>query len=200
LTAIVSIVAAAAAAAAAQGIRTHVGVGGGLTAPRGDYQSDVTGEGFKSGWQGIGFVDFDVLRSRVVLRVNATYGRNGSNDQLTADLTTRFGTSAEQHTRVLGGSVNVMYAFGAVGPVTPYLLGGIGIYSVGLTETSSVSTRDTALTKLGWDGGGGVRYGVGRAAVFLEARYFKVARVLDEGAIITGRFSTSTAFRCNRSA
>ena len=155
------------ASGAAQGMRPHFGVGGGMTFPSGAYHADPIGDGVRTGWQGTVFLDLTRPRSPVGIRVEATYGANKSNAaQFLPD----------QRIRMLGGSVDLTYDLPISGSVKPYLLTGAGLYNVKLAYTSN--PRDTSATKLSWNAGGGVRYGVHGATLFVEARYCRVARLL----------------------
>jgi opacity protein-like surface antigen len=171
------------ATAEAQGIRPHFAVGGSITFPTGDYHADPGGGGFSAGWQGMALVEFTWPDSRVGLRVDGTYGRNNANATYQ-----QFGFP-DQHTRLLSGNVDVTYEFHSLPSVQPYVLAGIGLYNVKLSMTfSSGGGRDTAFTEFGWNAGAGLRYSVGRAALFLEARYCRVDRILNEGRNYAGTF------------
>jgi opacity protein-like surface antigen len=180
------------AAGRAQAMQPHFGVGAGLTFPTGDYHADAAaaGEGFAAGWQGMALVEFRQLGSRVGLRVDGTYGQNYVNAMRRADLLSfgTFGTSVDEKTRLLSGNVDVMYEFRSSSDVKPYVLAGIGLQNIKVSITSSPVTMETAFTKVGWNAGGGIRYGVGRTTLFLEARYCRVPRILDEGRYYKGTF------------
>ncbi len=165
------------ASAVAQGGRVHFGVGASLNVPTGDYHADQGGDGFKLGWLGTVLVDFKSPKSPVGFRVDGSFGENGGNDQLNADLTTAVGAPTTAKTKLLGGTANVTYNFRAsAGGVGGYLLGGIGVYNVKLSVTSGGATADTSETKFAWNVGAGVTHGVGRAELFLDVRYFEVAK------------------------
>jgi hypothetical protein len=168
----------AARRATAQTIRPQFGVGAGITVPTGDYHADPGGVGFKPGWQGMALVAFVQPNSPVVLRVDGIYGRSSSNDKL-AQL-----GYPDQHTRLLGLNVDVTYEFQLSPSVMPYMLVGGGLHTFKL----SMPTRDTVFTLSGWNAGGGVRYGIGRRTLFLEARYCRLARVLDQHRVYQGTF------------
>src|SRR2546422_2686854 len=120
---------ATAAIAAAQGMRTQFGLGASLTVPTYDFHADASGEGFNAGWQGMLLVDLKPRSSPVGFRFDGTYGQNGGNDQLNADLTAFVGapTTAKMKT-----------------------LGGIGVYNVKLAITSGNTTADSSETKFAW--------------------------------------------------
>jgi len=168
---------ATAAIAAAQGMRTQFGLGASLTVPTGDFHSDASGEGFNAGWQGMLLVDLKPRSSPIGFRLDGTYGQNGGNDQLNADLTAFVGAPTTAKMKTLGGTANVTYNFHAsTGGLGGYLLGGIGVYNVKLAITSGNTTADSSETKFAWNVGGGITSRVGRAALFFEARYFQVAK------------------------
>jgi opacity protein-like surface antigen len=128
-------------------------------------------------------VEFTLPHSRVGLRVDGTYGRNNAN------ATYQQSGFPDQQIRLLSGNVDATYEFQSSPSVKPYVLAGIGLYNVKLSLTYySGGGRDTVLTKLGWNGGAGLRYSVGRAALFLEARYCRVERILNEGRNYAGTF------------
>jgi opacity protein-like surface antigen len=177
-------------AARAQAIQPHFGVGAAITLPSGDYHADAAGEGYSVGWQGMALVEFKLPSERIGLRVDGTYGQNDANAKRRADLIAfgTFGTSVDEKIRLLSASADLMYVLRPSPIVKPYLLVGIGLYNVKLSITSSPVTMETAFTKVGWNAGGGVRYGVGRTTLFLEARYCRVPRILDEGRYYKGTF------------
>jgi opacity protein-like surface antigen len=173
----------AVATAEAQAIQRHFGLGAGITLPTCDYHADAAGEGYPVVWQAMALAEFKLPSGRIGLRVAATYGRNDANTKRRADLIEfgTFGTSVVEKTRLLSGNADLMYVFRSSPVGNPYLLAGIGLHNVKLSITSSPVTMETAFTKVGWNAGGGVRYGVARTTLFLEARYCRVPRILDEG-------------------
>jgi hypothetical protein len=53
--------------------------------------------------------------------------------------------------------------------ITPYIVGGLGIYN----SHRSLALRGSAVTKLGANAGGGLRLALHDGALFLEARYHR---------------------------
>jgi len=96
-------------------------------------------------------------------------------DQLKAALTSSFGQPSDEKTKLLGGNVDLTYAFGSAARVQPYLLGGIGVYHITISVTSGGSAADNSGTRFAWNLGGGVAYRVRGAALFVEARSLNVA-------------------------
>ncbi len=69
-------------------------------------------------------------------------------------------------TRVISGSINGVLNL-LPGPIKPYVIGGIGYYDTQLQGTSS--TR-----KVGYNYGGGVKFGLTGASLFVEARMHQI--------------------------
>jgi opacity protein-like surface antigen len=168
----------AAASGAAQDTKVQFGVAAGLAVPTGDYHAAASGEGFNSGGEALVFVTLKP-QGRVGLRVDATYGANGANDQLKDSLTSRFGPPSDQRTKLLGANVDLTYAFGSGARVKPYVLAGVGVYHVTISVTSGGSTARNGETKFAWNAGGGIIFGIRGVAVFAEARYVAVAALAD---------------------
>jgi hypothetical protein len=79
-----------------------------------------------------------------------------------------FGGPLSSRTTVPGASANLVLPVGpAAAKLQPYLLAGAGGYR---TEYGA-----PAAWHLGFNGGGGLRLGIGRADVFVEARMSKIA-------------------------
>ncbi len=69
-------------------------------------------------------------------------------------------------TRVISGSINGVLNL-LPGPIKPYVIGGVGYYDTQLQGTSS--TR-----KVGYNYGGGVKFGLTGASLFVEARMHQI--------------------------
>jgi opacity protein-like surface antigen len=69
-------------------------------------------------------------------------------------------------TRVISGSANAVFS-PLVGPVKPYLIGGVGYYDTQLEGTD-------ATRKLGYNYGAGVKFGLTGASIFVEARMHQI--------------------------
>src|SRR3989440_4476159 len=183
---LVSVLCVAPIASPTAQIRPHFGVGGGVTLPTGDYHGDSLGVGFNNGWQAVALVDFAFPRSPIGIRVDGTYGVNNTNNNGT------FPTHVQ--TKLLGGSVDLTYVFQASTPVRPYVLTGVGLYHVRASTTGGGTGPDTSATKLSWNAGGGVRYGVRGSSLFLEARYSSMGHFLN-GYATEGSFQPSVRVR-----
>lgn len=165
------------ATGAAQGLHPQFGIGMGLTVPVGDYHATARGQGFNSAWQGLALMVLKPPSLPVGLRVDASYSGNSANEQLKGDLTSAVGQPSDEKTKLLGASLNVTYPASSAARVKPFVIGGIGLYHTTLSTTIGTSTTQESATKLAWNLGGGVVYGVGGVVLFVEARYVNVAAV-----------------------
>src|SRR2546425_12612022 len=143
--------------AAAQAPSVRFALGGGATAPVGDYK-----DADKIGWHGLGMVQLALPALPLEIRVDGLYGRTTHKDIS--------GTAVPGSTKLYGGLANVVYSIGPDVMMRPYVLGGIGIYHV--TVDVPGTTGDE--TKFAFGVGGGVSVGVGRARLFVEGRFVSV--------------------------
>jgi opacity protein-like surface antigen len=153
------------------------GTAASVTFPVGDFASDVNGDGFKPGWQGMVFLGFRMGGSPLGFRVAGMYGINAANDQLRVDLTSRAARPTDAQTKFVGGDADLTFALPAPTRLKPYVLGGVGLYKVTVSVTSGGVTADTSATRFAWNLGGGFTVGLGGAALFFEARYVHVDAV-----------------------
>lgn len=166
-----------AATVAAQGNAPRFGVGTGLAMPLGDYHAAASGEGFNTAVEAMALVALKPRFLPAVVRLDITYDANSGNDRLNGNLTTAFGRPAREQAKLLGANVDLVFAPASAARLQGYLLGGIGMYHTTITVTVGDSTGSDAATKLAWNLGGGVSYGLGAVALFIEARYVNVAAV-----------------------
>ncbi|HYK82142.1 MAG TPA: hypothetical protein VEU55_03280 [Gemmatimonadales bacterium] len=147
----------AALTAAPAGLRAQarVALGGGVTAPTGDYGSKD-----KTGWHAFAAALAPLPIANLRVRVEGTYGQ------------TPHQGFTSGYTKIGGGSASVVWLLRRQALVRPYVLTGLGYYDVTTTApgTPSVSQRGVA-----WSGGAGLALlGVGPALGFLEARYMTI--------------------------
>jgi opacity protein-like surface antigen len=157
-------------AAEAQGVQ--FGIGGGLTMPMGD-----AGDVMKSGFHGQGSAQFNpglpfALRADVMYHSmdGKSFGGFGG-----------LGT-----TRVIAGTVNGVFPFGTPGgTIQPYATAGLGMYNVKMSVDFDLDLEfsDMALytvsatgseTKLGLNGGAGLRANLSGLSTFAEVRYHHI--------------------------
>lgn len=146
-----------------------VGVAGGVSAPLGDF-----GKVAKSGYHVTGLLALRAPLAPVGGRVEGSFSEfkyKGVTDGAKA--------------RILSATANAV--FSAPGIVGPYLIGGVGIYHA----TAECSSCNTSSTKVGFNGGGGVKVGLGGLSVFVEARYHYIPGASDP---TTGGVKSSTQF------
>ena len=81
------------------------------------------------------------------------------------------GTSRDDF-RIIDGTANVVYTFGAALPTKFYLIGGAGVYNVHVkNDDLDVSASST---KFGLNGGVGFKFQLTGFSTFIEARYHNV--------------------------
>ncbi len=161
-------VAVAQFAAPPAGKPVSVGIQGGLTVPSGDL-GDVT----KTGWNLGGYVQYRQPDQVFGLRGEVQY-RNDFTDRFLVDEGGSVGTTGHYG----------MLSFGADGvlEVAPqgrgigwYLLAGPAVYRVEPSITDQDITVSSSDTKLGFNAGGGLRFRMGGANLFVESRYHAVS-------------------------
>lgn len=130
------------------------GVAGGLLMPMGDYNT-ADKPGFIVG----AGVRIPIGTAPVAVRLEGTYSQT-SHDGI------------DGKTKIIGGMVSLVYAFQAGTSVTPYVLGGIGYYNGKVTVPSQ--QIDVSESKVGFGGGAGLRFPMGGASLFVEARYMSI--------------------------
>jgi hypothetical protein len=127
------------------------GVAAGFSAPIGDF-----GNVADFGFQATGLVTISAPLAPIGLRVEGSFSEFN------------YATLA----LAPSGKVRILYAtanavFSSPGIAGPYLIGGAGFYN-----SKSVCDRCTASSsKVGFNGGGGFKIGVGGYSAFVEARY-----------------------------
>jgi opacity protein-like surface antigen len=144
----------AASAAQAQTGRANFFLGGGATIPTGDF-----GDAFKTGWNGVGGVNFMIPGVPFGIRVDGMYSQNSLD------------SSIDGKAKIFGGNADAVFAFGAPGSmVKPYIMAGVGMANV---KFDIGGTSDDE-TKFAFNGGAGVNFLMSSMTVFVEARYFSV--------------------------
>jgi hypothetical protein len=131
------------------------GLGGGVTIPSGS-----TSDGLKTGWHGMGLIQFRPATSPVGFQIDGAY------QQLKFD----GGGGKDQ---IIDGTANVVYEF-QVSPETkfrPYLIGGGGVYNIKNKPDDFASSSDT---KFGINAGAGFNVQASGVGVFVEGRFHNV--------------------------
>jgi opacity protein-like surface antigen len=156
LTAAVSAAAILSGSAAGQAsVRPTVGVSGGLAIPTGSF-----GQTFSSGYDIGVLLGIKPAASPVGLRFEGAYQRYDAKG------TNPLGI----HTNIISGTANAVIGRpAAAGSISPYLIGGVGIYNVKVT--ASQAPNNSSDTKFGLNIGAGIDLPLSGIAVFFEARY-----------------------------
>ena len=149
------------ATAFAQGSRLwHVGFGGGVSVPAGDFK-DV----LKTGAHGRAFVGIGPASSNFGTRLAVNYQHfdlKGLPVVSGAPTTTSNGSG-----NIVSGLANLTYGIN-FGILRPYLTAGLGAFDVMSKPESGSSTSDV---KFGVNGGAGVSFKLGQIRGFVEGRY-----------------------------
>lgn len=152
--------------------RASFHVAGGITLPMGDF-----GDAFGTGWQADGGVTFGLGGLPFAVRIDAMYGRNGGDEAVTGP-----DVSAKYFGGLVGGQFNLG---SAASPVKPYILAQAGMFSskVSFPGGSTGSETDFAIA-----GGGGVGFGLGSIAAFVEGLFTSVMADPSSSNFIVARF------------
>ncbi len=144
-----------AATTPAQGVR--FGVGAGVLLPVGDYHSLDN-----VGWIGGADVTYWLASASVAIRAEGSYSRTGQRQGACC--------LSDHAIAIAGGLVDIVYAFGKTADqIRPYLLAGVGLYNWRLSAPGFTTSSET---KVGFGGGAGVAYRLGRGStrLFLEGK------------------------------
>jgi opacity protein-like surface antigen len=161
------IISAAAAPVSAQAIVSspvRFGIMGGATVPLSDL-SDFN----KTGWNAGALVTIGVPLVPVSFRIDGQWQQmQAKNDvPFPADL------------RIIDGTANVVYTFGAALPTKFYLIGGLGVYNERFKDPATNTSASG--TKFGLNAGVGFKFQLTGFATFIEARYHNVIHGTDVG-------------------
>ena len=133
-----------------------VGVSAGLSMPTGDF-----GKSFKSGYSVNGLIGFTMPMSPIGFRGEVGYnswdGKSGIADGVKASS--------------LSGTANVVLQVPGMIVAKPYLIAGLGEHRM---KVDAGVLGNSSETKMGWNVGGGLNFGLGTLATMLEARYVTV--------------------------
>ena len=151
-----SVVALSLVAAPTARAQVGVGVSAGLSMPSGDL-----GKAFKSGYSVNGLIGFSMPMSPIGLRGEVGYNSWDGKSSAGADGVT--GTS-------LSGTANVVLQVPGMIVAKPYVIAGVGEHRVKFDD----GTQNESETKMGWNVGGGLNFGLGTLSTMVEARYVTV--------------------------
>ena len=150
---------ASVATAQAQGPgRASFHLAAGVTLPMGDF-----GDGFGTGFQGLGGVNFGLGGLPFAIRVDGFYGQNSADDALGVD---------NGKIKMFGGMAGGQFNFGSdASSVKPYILAQVGMVNNKFTCDGCTSSGETDFA---FGGGGGIGFGLGSMAAFVEGQYMSV--------------------------
>ena len=140
------------------------GIGGGVSVPVGDARS-----AFKTGFNGGAFVRLDLGTIPLALRADFTY----QNFELPSSATPSGVVPGGGTGTLLAGLGDVQVYLGG-GIVRPYLVAGLGAYSVRTEYNSDVLPTQTE-TRLGGHGGAGVLLTFGSLMLYAESTFDHIA-------------------------
>ena len=158
------VICAAAAPLHAQAIVSspvRFGIMGGATFPLSDLKNDA-----KTGWNAGALVNIGVPLVPVSFRVDGQW------HQLQGKTFDAGGFADRTDFRIIDGTANVVYTFGAALPTKFYLIGGLGVYNERAKD--QLSDISASSTKFGLNGGIGFKFQLTGFATFIEARYHNV--------------------------
>jgi hypothetical protein len=142
----------------------HFGISAGASIPQSSF-----GDGVNTGYNVNGMINIGVPLSPLGFRGEVGWNR--------FDLS---GSNVSGNVRMLNGAVNVVLAPSTIMTAKPYFIAGMGAYNVrGSTRNSRLLggdalIADPASTRLGFNGGVGLAFGLGPVGTLLEARYVTV--------------------------
>ena len=166
---VLSATAASVSAQAVVSSPVRFGIMGGATVPLSDF-SDAA----KTGWNAGILMNIGVPLVPVSFRIDGQWQQlKGKNFDAGKGLITH------DDFRIIDGTANVVYTFGAALPTKFYLIGGAGVYNVRVKNVDLDATASS--TKFGLNGGVGFKFQLTGFSTFIEARYHNVIHGTDIG-------------------
>lgn len=154
--------------------QVSLGLGGGVTSPSGDMKDYQDG-----GWNALGTLQVGLPLMPLAVRGDLQYNSFGGK---------RFGNFATDDARIISATVNGVWNIIPLGPVKPYVIGGVGYYSTRFDTGNLGDTFDER--KFGWNAGVGVKVGLLGLAGFVEARMHNVS----DGGLPVGNNTTTARY------
>lgn len=131
-----------------------IGVTAGASMPMGDF-----GDIAATGWNAGGVLGISAPTLPVGLRVDASYNSFSFSDDYAA-------IAGDESWNILAITGNATWGLPMTAPMSPYLIGGAGLYRV----NSSIDGSE-AQSEFGFNVGGGLKFNLSGFATFVEARY-----------------------------
>ena len=147
----------------------QIGLGGGVSVPR----QGATARELQAGMQGQGFVLFRLPAGLPALRLNVDYARQKferpTRSLVGSPLPGGVLDTASAERTALAGIAGLRFDL-LRGPVRPYVVAGVGAFSVTDAVEEAGRTRDYSNVNFGLDGGAGLAIRLGPVGGFVEAR------------------------------
>lgn len=147
-----------------------IGFGGGVSVPVSDAKS-----AFKSGIHGKGMVMWNAPVLPFALRGTVGYSQ--------FDLK-GLASGVDGTGKILSGLANASWGF-PVGPIKPYIIGGVGAFNMKSTVDGTTTPSET---KFGIDAGAGVEFKLGGISAFVEGKLENI--FTDQGLASSESFDT----------
>jgi opacity protein-like surface antigen len=146
--------------------QAHFGIAAGASIPESSF-----GEVANTGFNVTGMINVGVPLSPLGFRAEAGYNRFDINRDVTSG-----------NVRMFNGAANVILTPSSIMGAKPYLIAGVGAYNVKGTvrtslvggDVSTLTSDGSSDTRLGFNGGLGLTFGLGPVGTMLEARYVTV--------------------------
>ncbi len=148
----------------ASATRLRFGIGGGAIVPR----SNARFQDVLAGATGQAFLLFRFAPGLPALRIGADYSRMTFGEPVLGATGSIYGQTRSQFAGIVSARFDL-----SPGPVRPYLLAGVGAFSIrDEVEVQGSFGSGTAIssTDFGLDAGGGISFRLGRISGFVEAR------------------------------
>lgn len=160
--------------------KVQFGIGGGAIVPRTNarFQDVLTGA------TGQAYLLLRLAPGLPALRVGADFSRMKFGDPINSIVGSPIGATRTQ----LGGIASLRFDL-LPGPVRPYVLAGVGAFNIrdALDSSGNVTEDSFKSTQIGFDGGAGLSFRMGRISGFVETRiqnvYTKAQGLIDTKSI-----------------
>ena len=139
-----------------------LGISGGAAIPVGDF-----GDLYSTGYNGTVSLGFRSIGSPLGLRIDGMYNRM---DLKNDAIITIPGSGLVESASIMGANANLVYSLPGTG-ISPYLIGGGGVYSTKLHGDGFDTSSDS---KFGVNGGVGASFPLSGFNTFIEARLHHV--------------------------
>jgi opacity protein-like surface antigen len=146
-----------------------IGVRGGISLPMGDFGAswdEPDGLGAETGFNVSASIGFRPAMLPIGVRIEGAYDRFGFDPA--GDPTFN---NVDANWSVLSGTINAELGVPTTGGIQPYVIGGVGMYQTKFSASGGGGSADFDDTNVGFNVGGGLRFGLAGLSTTLEARY-----------------------------